>query len=634
MGFFDTLANLFSNNTKVEQSSGAASSSAQPAKVEAPAQVNSTTQVAASSQPEQQLTAEQQQLGSIMEVTLPVMIQKEVKQSDERRVTQLQRQSQIITDAGAGLTTRVYEELDKKFGANDNLLNANEIMQLAQLEHTGLVDSRINESQKMYREQLGTLNEAINTDLADRKEAQDLQNSGNPLKWIWGRVKEEFNNDTLKENMNFKSNIEAQQTADFNNNLAERQINTARTIDAARKQIIAKALVDKINSRIDITGTQIDFLAKQFDLGHKEMADIYQNMQIDMQKQQLSYQGAYLKLAQAQDARAVKEWNSKTLDKTMAQQAGKDTIAQIRAAMPNGVEFTDAQLMNAWTDPQNVANAPVIRFIQQFQGTQVNDIASAAGAAGAVSYAEVANWGAASIASDSSRFYKQIQNDIAADPAFNQRVNSMINASDTTKQQAYETEFQRRVQDKMSNAQELINNNQVIVPTAQSMAMTTKNMYEYTKKSAEALKSINTTITGNSTSNSKYIEDIVAAATANNVPLQDMAQQVTGYFKQVAAEHFRRKLIPANMTSFNVTIADDYTGSLNSFTGTFNPNKRGVNLMDVRTVNNLLEAARKRQRTQAELAAQQQQLSAYMTNPANIQFGIDMNKPTVNIKEY
>lgn len=634
MGFFDLFANLLGSNAKVQQSSGAASSS--PTPVTTQEQPAAQQAPAAGTQQEQQvtqLTPEQQQLSQIMEVTVPVMVQKETKVSDDKRVQQLQEHSRIITNSGAQLTANIEKELAGQYQASDNLMNASELFALAQLEHTSVVDSRINESQNMYREQLSTLNEAINTDLKDRKEAQDLQNSGNPLKWIWGRVKEEFNNDTLKENMNFKSNVEAQQTADFNNNLAERQINTARTIDAAKKQIIAKTMFDKISSRVEINAKQLDFLAKQFDLGHKEMADLYQSMQIDMQKQQLSIQGAYLKIAQAQDARAVKEWNNKTLDKEQAIKAGKDTIAQMRAAMPNGVEFTDAQLMNAWTDPNNVANAPVIRFIQQFQGTQVGDMATAAGAAGANTYAEVASWGTAAIGSESARFLKNIQNEVAADPAVQQRANSILNGSDQSRAMVYEQEFQRRVKDKMSNAQELINDNKVTVPTAESFAQSNKQMYSYTKKAEEALRKVTTTITGNSTSNTAYIDEIVKAATENNVPLQDMANQVSGYYKQVAAEHFRRKLIPANMSNFKVNVADDYTGSLNSFTGTFNPQRRAVDLMDPRTVYNLLEASRKRQRTQAELQAQQQQINIQQTNS---NYGINLNRGnmSVNIKEY
>lgn len=624
MGFFDFLGNLMGNGQQdKQQSSGAASSSA-------PTQTNTTAP--ATTTPQQvQLDANQQKLAAAMGIVAPVIIQKEVQQSDTRRVDQLKTQAQIINDTSSKVTADVVNNLNQQKAASAGMLQADELFQLAQLDQIAKVDQRAADNQKMYRDQLAPLNSAINEDTKDIGAARELQNSGNPLKWIWGKVKEEYNQETLKENIQYKSVIEQQQTADFANNTAERQLNTAAMVDASRKQILATSLVKQLQSGEVISAKQLDFLSKQFDLSHKEMSDLYQSMQIDISKQQLSYQGAYLKIAEAQENRAKEEWASKQLDERTAKEAAKNTFQQMKDANALG-GLTEAQITDSYLRPKAAAGSVVMQ-IQRFQGLKFADASTSAGQAGAVSYKEVGDYGTAAVNTDSGRFYLDVKNQMDSDQQFNQQLaNPMY--SDAMRQQMKENEFQKRVSQKMSDAHSLIANNMLTVPTVDRFAQSNNNMVIANQKAFDALRAVQGTISADKTANTNFISNVVKAAETSNVPLDQMANQLTSYYKQIAVENFRQKKIPANMSKFYVSMGDDFTGSINSMTGTFNQRTGAIDMMDNRQVFNLLQAARKRQKLQDALEVQRQARANYYSTPVNMQFGMDLNKPIVNVKEY
>ena len=636
MGFFDFLGNLLGNGQQDKQQSSGAASSSTPA-----ATTPATTQP--TQQPAIQLSDDQQKLAAAMGILAPVIIQKETNQADQRRVDQLKTQAQIIYNTSSQITSDVISNLNQQKAASAGMLQAEELYQLAQLDQIAKVDKRAADNQQMYREQLDPLNAAINEDTKDIGAARELQNSGNPLKWLWGKVKEEYNQETLKENIQYKSAIEQQQTADFANNTAERQLNTQAMVDASRKQILATSMVKQLQAGEQISAKQLDFLAKQFELSHKEMSDIYQGMQIDLSKKQLSYQGAYLKIAAEQEKRAKEEWASKQLDERTARTAAKNTFQQMKDANALG-GLTEAQITDSYLRPKEAAGSVVMQ-IQRFQGLKFADASTSAGAAGSVSYKEVGDYGTAAVNTDSGRFYLDIKNQVDADQKLNEQLaNPMF--SDATKQQMKESAFQRLVQQKMSDAHSLIANNMLTVPTVDRFAQSNNNLVIANQKAFDALRAVQGTISADKTANSTFISNVVKSAETSNVPLDAMANQMTSYYKQIAAENFRQKKIPANMSKFYVNMGDDFSGSLNSFTGTFNSRTAAVDMMDPRQVYNLLSAARKRQKTQAALEAQQQQLrqqlqqrlqqqlSVPVFTPANIQFGMDSNKPTVNVKEY
>lgn len=604
MGMWDTIlqaiglgSNQPDNTTQQQQSSGAASSSTPPADI--------TKQPQATPQQQQVLTNDQQQLATIAGILIPAIDKKEADATGQKRIDTLQKQAAAITDNSTALYNYMMQNAENQKGATSDLINAAQLAKLAELDKIAAVDKKTSADQKMYAEQLAPLDAAISEDTKDIGDARQLQNSGNPFEWIWGKIKEGYNQETLRDNVTYKQAIQQQQAASLAVNSAQRSINTQGEVEAQRNMILAQGMVDHLKANQELTGKQLSYLAAQFGLNNSEMENLYKQINIDISKQQLSYQGAYLKIAQAQSDRDAAKWKQQLKDIKSADQAANDMVKYLKDTNQMG-NNTEAMIYNAYRNP-NQANAGTISYLLRVQAVGETSTGVKTGVAGTVSMKDVEGWGAAAASSDEGRFYINAKNDVESDPTTQATIKAMRlqGATAASIEGVKEQAFQAKIRQNMSDANSLMAQGKLVVPTFQTFADKADNIKIESQKAFDALKQVPTMISTDGHNNSKFFSDAAESATKSGVPLDVAAQQMTTYFKQIAAKNREQRILPAMMSQFNVTIADDFSGSYNGFTGNYGLGKSNqVNLFDSKSVYNLLMRAQQRNNEMRIRAAQ------------------------------
>lgn len=610
MGLMDLFSNLLSSNTAQpqQQSSGAASSStaaakqptaeqpaAQPLAAEANAVVNNAV--------EPQISAERQKLFTAMEVIAPAMVTKEVKASDEKRAERLKVNMQNLNEASSVFSSEYLTNLEQLKGAGDLVVDRNALFELAQMDQLESVDTKMIAKTAAYDKMIDNIDVGLQEDTQDLADARALQQTGNPLKWLWGKIKEEYNNETIKEGMVQKAGLQQQKTVDFANMSAERQLNNKKMIDAKKLQIYSNAMYQKLAGRETLTAKQLEHIGKQFDLSAKEIGEIYQSMQIDLSKQQLTMQSAALKIQQAQETRQASQW-TKTLEGiTDKEQAAKDSWDAAKKLNQTG-GFTWSQWKDAYINERQV-NGPVVAHINALFNVTTNDIAAKTGGASNIKITDVDNLRAAGGASPFTAKLLQAKEDAINDPAMQelQKTTAMYGAAGKAQyDEVLNKKFQENVQATLQNGQALVKDGDVVIPTIKTWVDSGQTTIKIeNQKAFDALKTLQTTFSDSSANNSNFIQKVADVAEANNIPPNVMAKQMSSYYQQIVAEHTRLGKLVGNPTKFMLNLSDDFTGSYNGLSGTYSARRGNIDIFDVRSLSNALMAAQTRKRALAAM---------------------------------
>jgi hypothetical protein len=503
----------------------------------------------------------------------------------------------VLTDQAARETARVYDNLEKQRGAQDGLVDAQQLSQLMQLNQIEASDARAMEANQLFREQLAPINAAISEDTADIGEARALQNSGNPLSWVWGKLKEEYNNETLTEAQTHKVTLQQSAQVNFALNTAERALMSKQMAAAGKREIIAGSLVKKLQGNEAISAKEIDFIGKQLDLNHKEVNDIMAGLNYDLSKQQLSVQKAHLALAQAQEKRIKESWDKQVSQYDDAEQAAKDTYKQLKDLnLADKPGTTWAQVKKAITNPSSADVLTINAINTALGGASLGGLYKETGMSN-FKYADVAN-NPTLVATHPELV--EIKN--ATDSYMQTWAATTEGMTATAEQREAKRDayFNQAATTTAQDAQQYLDNDKVTIPTLAKLAETNQNLQVYNQKAFDVLKTLQTTLkTPND--NNNYFESVVDAAEKDGVGLDVISNQLSSNFRFIAAESYRNGALITKPNRFVVGLADNYSGSYNVLSGTFGKRAGAIDLLSPKDIHNMLASISKRRKVAAEM---------------------------------
>ena len=558
--------------------------------------------------PQQPATPEQQQAVQaaesvsanakmITDIIAPAIVTLAGNEEGEQRAKHVMASTAVLTDQAARETARVYDNLEKQRGAQEGLVDAQQLSQLMQLDQIEASDARAMEANQLFREQIAPINEAISEDTRDIGEARALQNSGNPISWIWGKIKEEYNNETLTDAQAHRANLQQSAQVNFALNTAERALTSKQMAAAGKREIIAASLVKKLQANENISAKEIDFISKQLDLNHKEVGDIMAGLNYDLSKQQLSVQKAHLALAQAQEKRIKESWDKQVAQYDDAEQAAKDTYKQLKDLnLADKPGTTWAQVKKAITNP---SSADVLTI------NAINTALGGANLGGLYKETGLSNFKYADIANNPTLVATHpelVEIKDATDTYMQQWATTAegMQASAEQREAKRDAYFNQAASTTAQDAQQYLDNDKITIPTLAKLAETNQNLQVYNQKAFDVLKTLQTTLkTPND--NSSYFENVVAVAEKNGVGLDVMANQLSANFRFIAAESYRSGALITKPSKFVVGISDNYTGTYNGLSGTFGKRAGAVDLLSPKDIHNLLKAASSRSKAAARM---------------------------------
>ncbi len=607
MGMLDGLLGLLSGSQAKQQPQ-------QPQQQEpATAPVSSApvqAQVPLQPQPQEQQQVEAMSANAkmITDVIAPAIVTLAGNEEGEQRAKHVAASTAVLTEQAARETARVYDNLEKQRGAQEGLVDAQQLSQLMQLNQIEASDARAMEANQLFREQLAPINAAISEDTADIGEARALQNSGNPLSWVWGKLKEEYNNETLTEAQTHRATLQQSAQVNFALNTAERALMSKQMAAAGKREIIAGSLVKKLQANEAISAKEIDFIGKQLDLNHKEVNDIMAGLNYDLSKQQLSVQKAHLALAQAQEKRIKESWDKQVSLYDDANQAAKDTYKQLKDLnLADKPGTTWAQVKKAITNPSSADVLTINAINTALGGASLGGLYKEAGMSN-FKYADVANNPTLVATHPELVELKNATDSYMQTWAATTEGMTATAEQREAKRDAY---FNQAANTTAQDAQQYLDNDNITIPTLAKLAETNKELQVYNQKAFDTLKTLQTTLKTPNDNNS-YFESVVAAAEKNGVGLDVMATQLSSNFRFIAAESYRSGALLAKPSRFVVGLADNYSGPLNQLSGTFNKRAGGVDLLSAKDIHNLLLSASKRRKVVAEIQARPKVTAAGM----------------------
>ena len=594
--------------------------------------------------PQQPATPEQQQevqaaesvsanAKMITDIIAPAIVTLAGNEEGEQRAKHVAASTAVLTDQAARETARIYDNLEKQRGAQEGLVDAQQLSQLMQLDQIEASDARAMEANQLFREQIAPINEAISEDTRDIGEARALQNSGNPLSWIWGKIKEEYNNETLTDAQAHRASLQQSAQVNFALNTAERALTSKQMAAAGKREIIAGSLVKKLQANESISAKEIDFIAKQLDLNHKEVNDIMSGLNYDLNKQQLTIQRAHLALAQAQEKRLKESWDKQVAQYDDAKGAAEKTYKQLKdlnLADKPGTSYV--QILKAYTNPNSADTATINAITTAFSGAQIGSIFNESGVSN-FQYDDVAN-----NPTLAQTHPELIEIKDAVDTQMAQWSTTPAGMASSAEQRKEQRNifFNQFANANAQNAQQHLDSDNITIPTLAKLAETNKDLQVYNQKAFEALKTLQTTLK-TPDDNSKYFESVVDAAEKSGVGLDVMAEQLSANYRFIAAEAYRSRALPAKANKFVVSLADNYTGAFNTYSGAFSKRAGAVDLLSAKDIHNLLLSAKKRSLAAAQYAnvAVARKLNAAHVNnvlsnrpsplPAGVGFGTNFN---------
>ena len=600
MGMLDGLLGLLSGSQAKQQPQ-------QPQQQE-PATAPVSSAPVQAQVPQQPVSPEQQQAVQsaeamssnakmITDIIAPAIVTLAGNEEGEQRAKHVAASTAVLTDQAARETARVYDNLEKQRGAQEGLVDAQQLSQLMQLDQIEASDARAMEANQLFREQIAPINDAISEDTRDIGEARALQNSGNPISWVWGKLKEEYNNETLAEAQAHRVNLQQSAQVNFALNTAERALTSKQMAAAGKREIIAGSLVKKLQANESISAKEIDFIAKQLDLNHKEVGDIMAGLNYDLNKQQLTIQRAHLVLAQAQEKRQREAFDKQIAQYGDAEQAAKDTFKQLKdlnLADKPGTSW--AQVKKAMTNPSSADVLTINAITTALGGANLGGLYNETGLSN-FKYADVAN--NPTLVSTHPELV-EIKN---ATDTYMQKWETTAEgrqASAEQREAKRDEYFNQAASTTAQDAQQYLDNDKITIPTLSKLAETNQNLQVYNQKAFDVLKTLQTTIkTPND--NNNYFENVVDAAEKNGVGLDVMANQLSTNFRFIAAESYRSGAIITKPSKFVVGLSDNYTGSYNILSGTFGKRAGAVDLLSPKDIHNILASVSKRRKVAVEM---------------------------------
>ena len=631
MGILDGLLGLLGGSqAKVapqpqQQEPATAPVSSAPAQAQVPLQPQP--------QEQQQVEAMSANAKMITDVIAPAIVTLAGNEEGEQRAKHVAARTAVLTDQAARETARVYDNLEKQRGAQEGLVDAQQLSQLMQLNQIEASDARAMEANQLFREQLAPINAAISEDTADIGEARALQNSGNPLAWVWGKLKEEYNNETLTEAQTHRATLQQSAQVNFALNTAERALMSKQMAAAGKREIIAGSLVKKLQANEAISAKEIDFIGKQLDLNHKEVSDIMAGLNYDLNKQQLTIQKAHLALAEAQEKRQREVFKVQVAQYGDAKSAAEKTYKQLKdlnLADKPGTSYI--QILKAYTNPNAADTATINAITTAFSGAQMGSIFNESGVSN-FQYDDVAT--NPTLAQTHPELI-EIKNAVDTQMAqWGATTAGMASSAEQRKEQR-NIFFNQFANANAQNAQQHLDSEKITIPTLAKLAETNKNLQVYNQKAFETLKTLQTTLK-TPDDNSKYFESVVTAAEKSGVGLDVMAEQLSANYRFIAAEAYRSRALPAKANKFVVSLADNYTGAFNTYSGAFSRRAGAVDLLSSKDIHNLLLSAKKRSLAAsqyANVAAARQLQATHVNNilsnrpsplPAGVGYGTNFN---------
>ena len=601
MGIFDGLLGLLGGSqVKVapqpqQQEPATAPVSSAPVQAQVPQQPVSPEQ----QQAVQSAEAMSSNAKMITDIIAPAIVTLAGNEEGEQRAKHVRASTAVLTDQAARETVRVYDNLEKQRGAQEGLVDAQQLSQLMQLDQIAASDARAMEANQLFREQIAPINDAISEDTRDLGEARALQNSGNPISWVWGKLKEEYNNETLAEAQAHRVNLQQSAQVNFALNTAERALTSKQMAAAGKREIIAGSLVKKLQANESISAKEIDFIAKQLDLNHKEVGDIMAGLNYDLSKQQLSIQKAHLALAQAQEKRIKESWDKQIAQYDDARAAANETYAQLKdlnLADKPGTTFT--QILKAYTNPSSADVFTINAITTALGGANLGGLYKDTGMSN-FKYADVANNPTLVATHPELVEVKNATDSYMQTWAATTEGMTATAEQREAKRDAY---FNQAATTTAQDAQQYLDNDKITIPTLAKLAETNQQLQVYNQKAFDTLKTLQTTLKTPNDNNS-YFESVVDAAEKNGVGLDVMANQLSSNFRFIAAESYRSGALLAKPSRFVVGLADNYSAPLNQLSGTFNKRAGGVDLLSAKDIHNLLLSASKRRKVVAKLQA-------------------------------
>lgn len=586
MGLFDAIAGLFGSTTPEK------AAQATPA----PQQTQPATAPVSSPEPKQESAQLSQNARVITDIITPAIVQLAGNEEGEQRAKRVSDTVAVMTDWASKETVRAYDFAEQSRGATDNLIKAQELSQIMQLNQIEQADAKAMEANKLYREQIAPIDAAISEDTADLAEARKLQNSGNPLSWLWGKLKEEYNNETLATATQQKVALQQSAQINFALNTAERSLTSKQMAAAGKREIMAKSIVTRLQAQQEISAKELDFIGKQLDLSHKEMADVMSTLNYDLSKQQLSIQKAHLALAQAQEARQKEQWKLSVAQYKDANAAADETYKQLKAlGLADKTGTSLIQIRKAYSNPSAADTLTIQAITTGLGGGLSSSIYNSTGVAN-LRYEDIASNPTLAVTNPE---FVQFKN--ATDSAMQEYLATPEGQSASAEQRNIKRDsiLNAVAETYAQDGQRLITDNKVTIPTLALMADTQKNFEVYNQKALDALKTLQTRI-NTPTDNSAFFDSVVGAAETNGVNLDTMAEQLSRNYKQIVAEHRRAGAISVLPSKFVVGLDDNYTGAFNAINGNFNKKVGGVDLLSSKDIYNLLKAASARRKTAAE----------------------------------
>ncbi|WP_320151125.1 hypothetical protein [uncultured Tolumonas sp.] len=132
-------------------------------------------------------------------------------------------------------------------------------------------------SENQQKSTKSLIDDSITEDANDISKARELQNSGNPLNWIAGKFKEEWNMETMHDSLETRSIIQSSQRNEQQNRQQQDAIRSQ--LEQQKTDIIENIFIDQMFQGEKTSQEQINLLSEKSGFTPEKINEIYTNAQ-------------------------------------------------------------------------------------------------------------------------------------------------------------------------------------------------------------------------------------------------------------------------------------------------------------------------------------------------------------------